>query len=113
MTGVLDGLVHRRLLVYGGGLALVLLARTTLAASPGRALAVSVVLAAMLVTYAGELWLPRGERPARPRLFVPAVAGVVAGFWLVLTGRLPGLLFVGGGLLFCKRAIAGPGGDRA
>jgi hypothetical protein len=105
----LAALVDRRLWVYGGGLAAVLLVRTLLAPSAGRALAVSLVLGVMVLTYAAELWHAAEQPSVRPGLLGAGVAGVVAGCWLVLTDTLAGLVFVAGGLLFLNRGLTGGG----
>lgn len=106
-TWFVSALADRRTSVYAAGLVGILGLRLALPSSAGRALAVALLLGVMVVTYAGELWLAADRRVARPLLLVPGVAGVVGGFWLVLVGRLPGLLFVAGGLLFLNRGIVG------
>lgn len=100
-------LVDRRLWVYGGGLAVVLVVRSLAAPSAGRALAVSLVLGVMVLTYAAELWHAAEQPVVRPGLLGAGVAGVVVGCWLVLTDTLAGLVFVAGGLLFLNRGLAG------
>lgn len=106
---VLQRLVDRRLWVYGGGLACILLARTATPPSSARALAVSLVLGAMVLTYAAELWHSTDQPTVRPLVLTAGVAGVVVGCWVVLTGRLAGLLFLAGGLLFVNRGLVGGG----
>jgi hypothetical protein len=103
----LAALAERRWVVYGGGLALVLLARTTFAPSTGRRLLVAGVCCLMAATYAGELWVAADREVARPRLLVPAAVGLLVGLWLTLGGNLVGLLFLGGGVLFLGRGIGG------
>lgn len=98
-------LVARRLWVYGGGLAGIILLRTQLPGSWTRTLLVSLVLGAMVLTYASELWLTADGQVARPELLVVGGIGIVAGIWLALRGTLPGVLFAGGGLLFLNRAM--------
>ncbi len=102
-------LVARRWWSYAGGLALVLAARTLVAPSAGRALGVSLVVGVMVLTYAGERWVDADRPPVRPPLLAVAAVGVVAGLWLALTGRTPGLVFLAGGLLFLDRGVRGGG----
>lgn len=112
MTGLqLQPLVDRRLVVYGGGLAGILLVRTATPPSSLRALVVSLLLAVMVLTYGAELWHSADQPTVRPEVLGIGLLGVVAGTWVVLTGTLGGLLFLAGGLLFVNRALAGGGGS--
>ena len=104
---LLETLVTRRLWVYGGGLAAILVVRTVAQPSALRALAVSFVLAALVATYAAELRADAGQARVKPIALALALAGIVAGCWLALTGRLMGVLFVAGGLLFLGRGLTG------
>lgn len=106
-------LAARRWWVYGGCLAAIVALRTALSSSGLRAFGVSLVLGVMVLTYASELWLAADGRVASPALLLVGFVGVVAGLWLTLTGTLVGLLFAGGGLLFCNRAMATTGGETA
>lgn len=107
MTSLVARLVARRWLIYAGGLGLVLTVRTLLPSSPMRALGVSLVVGAMVLTYAGERWDEADRPDVRSGLVGIAVVGVVAGLWLSLTGQLPGLVFLAGGLLFLDRGVRG------
>lgn len=93
--------------MYAGGLGLVVTGRTLLPSSPGRALGVSLVVGVMVLTYAGERWDEADRPDIRPWPVGVAVVGVVAGLWLTLTGRPPGLVFLAGGLLFLDRGVRG------
>jgi len=107
MTGgqVLRGLAARRLWVYAGGLAAVAAAR--LAPLPGavRVGLASLALTAMVATYAGEQVADDGRVRVRSWPLAAGIAGVAAGVALALTGTLAGLVFLGGGLLFLRRAL--------
>lgn len=107
MRALIATLVARRLWIYGGGLAVVLLARTTLAVSTTRALVVAGALSVMVVTYAGEVWLD-AEAESVGRVAVGGgVVGVAVGVFLAIGGDLRGLLFLAGGLLFLNRGLGG------
>jgi hypothetical protein len=107
MHTLLTSLVARRLWIYGGGLAVVLLVRSTLADSTLRSLFVAVVVAVMVVTYAGEVWLD-ADTESVGRLAVGCGAvGVAVGVFLTVGGDLWGLLFLAGGLLFLNRGLGG------
>jgi hypothetical protein len=107
MRALFAALVARRLWVYGGGLLVVLGVRSSLPPSTGRSVVVAAVLSAMVVTYAGEVWLD-AEAGSVGRLAVAGgVVGVAVGVFLTLGGDLRGLLFLAGGLLFLNRGLGG------
>jgi len=102
-------LLRLRWAIYCGGLTLIFGMRSLAVPSTPRRFAASLLLGVMVLTYAGELWAEADERPARPAALIPGIAGVVVGIWLALGGSLPGLLFIGGGLLFLNRSMTGRG----
>ncbi|WP_273837106.1 hypothetical protein [Halococcus sp. PRR34] len=106
-TPAIRRVVDRRLWIYAGGVAATLFVRSAPLSRSVRMLVVAAVLAGMVLTYAAELWLRAGDGVRRPLSLSFGVVGVAAGLWLVLTGTLAGVLFVGGGLLFFRRGIAG------
>lgn len=105
----LRALANRRLWVYGGGLAAIAGVRLAPVSREVRLGAVGLVLAVMVLTYAGE----HVDGDASPGLGLLAVAlvGIAGGVALALTGHLAGLAFVAGGLLFLRRALRA--GERA
>ncbi|MFC5368902.1 hypothetical protein [Salinirubrum litoreum] len=107
MRGLFAVLVDRRLWIYGGGLAAVLLVRSTLAASTLRSVVVAGVLSAMVVTYAGEVWLDADAASVGRVAVAVGVVGVAVGVFLTIGGDLRGLLFLAGGLLFLNRGLGG------
>jgi hypothetical protein len=107
MRALFAALVARRLWVYGGGLAVVLGVRSSLAPSTARSLVVAGVLSAMVVTYAGEVWLDADAGSVGRLAVAGGVVGVAVGVFLALGGDLRGLLFLGGGLLFLNRGLGG------
>jgi hypothetical protein len=113
MRVLFAALVDRRLWIYGGGLAAVLLARSTLAATTLRSVVVAAALSVMIVTYAGEVWLD-ADAEAVGRLTVGGgVVGVALGVFLTVGGDVRGLLFLAGGLLFLNRGLGGRRDDGA
>lgn len=101
----LQTLAAHRLWVYGGGLATIVSFRALPSPRPLRVGMTGLVLAVMVLTYVGEQ-LDAGTEPS-PLLLVAGFAGVAAGSALALTGRLPGLVFLAGGMLFLRRALRG------
>lgn len=101
----LQTLAARRLWVYGGGLVAIVGLRALPYPQPLRIGITGLVLAVMVLTYVGEQ-LDEGAEPG-PLLLVAGFAGVAAGSALALTGRLPGLVFLAGGMLFLRRALRG------
>jgi len=102
---VLGTLAARRLWVYGGGLVVIVGLRTVPVARPLRVGVTGLVLATMVLTCAGER-AERGGHPS-PVLLIAGFCGVAAGSGLVLSGRLYGLVFLVGGLLFLRRTFRG------
>jgi len=103
----LQTLAARRLWVYGGGLATIVGLRALPSPQPLRVGMTGLVLAVMVLTYVGEQF-DEGTEPS-PLLGVVGFAGVAAGSGLALTGRLPGLVVLAGGVLFLRRALGGDG----
>ncbi|MFT4923115.1 MAG: hypothetical protein ACI8XM_002339 [Haloarculaceae archaeon] len=108
-SATLQELVAHRLWVYGGGLGVILAVRFLPVPRGARLSVVGAVLAVMVLTYAGE-HLGESARVDRPGLLALGVLGVAIGSTLALLGRIAGLAFLAGGLLFVRRAL---GGDRA
>lgn len=103
-------LVSHRYLVYVGGLGVIVGMRLTPVPEPVRVGVMTLVLAVMVLTFAGEQWEDDEDGVAQPTLLGLGVVGVVAGLALVLSEVIAGLLFLAGGLLFVKRGITGGAG---
>lgn len=97
-------LADRSWWVYGGGLAALVLVRTRSVPRWVRLGVTGVVLLGMVATYAAERVVETGG-PIHPGVALLGVGGVTLGVGLTVTGRLAGLAFVAGGLLFVHRAI--------
>jgi len=97
-------LAARRWWIYGGGLAALVAARASPTPRAVRLGVTGGVLAVMVATYAAER-RHATDGPVHRGLALVGVAGVIGGIVLTATGRLAGLAFVGGGLLFVHRAF--------
>ena len=104
MAGLAGLAAHRRW-IYAGGLLVIGGVRLTPLAGPASIGAITLVIAIMGLTYAGEHVADGGAVRTVPLLV--GLAGVAAGTAVALTGRAVGLVFVAGGLLFLRRAGEG------
>jgi len=102
---LLATLAARRLWIYGGGLATIGGLRAVPSPRILRVWITGLVLAVMVLTYVGEQF-DESSDPS-PVLLGVGFVGVVVGGALALTGRLPGLVFLAGGVLFVRRALRG------
>ncbi len=112
----LDALAHRltglRLVLYLVGLVGVVLARGL--TDPLGTVLVALALAVMIATYAAESYVGEGANGLRTTgsrlLFLAGLLGMGAGGYVVLAGnQVAGALFVAGGALVLRRAVAGDG----
>lgn len=101
---VVAALAARRWWLYGGGLVALVLVRTRSVPRWVRLVVTGVVLLGMVATYAAERLAETGG-PIHRGMALMGVGGLTLGVGLTVTGRLAGLAFVAGGLLFVHRAI--------
>mgnify|MGYP000542528648 CR=1 FL=1 len=101
---VVATLAARRWWLYGGGLLALVAARASPTPRTVRLGVTGSVLAVMVATYAAER-RHATDGPVHRGLALVGVAGVTGGLVLTVTGRIAGLAFVGGGLLFVHRAF--------
>lgn len=106
MTGshIAARVAARRTWLYGAGLAALVLVRTSSVPRSIRLSVTGLVLLGMVATYAAER-RHATDGPVDRGLALVGAAGVTLGISLTVTGRLAGLAFVGGGLLFVHRAF--------
>lgn len=94
----------RRWWLYGGGLAALVLVSASSAPQSVRLGVTGVALFGMVATYAAERLAETGG-PIHRGVALVGFGGVAFGIGLTVTGRLAGLAFLAGGLLFVHRAI--------